>query len=89
MYSTLFPSGRMEFEPDRKTCATCDSWTGERSANALRQTSVVNSPAAPGGCTLPGEALQKRPAMGQCGQWQVWNALTVKWDWNQPARQAA
>jgi len=85
MYSSFFPSGRMEFDQAHGTCAACEFWTGERQSNPLRQTSVVNSPAACGGCTLPGEEPSKRPAIGKCGQWQVWNVLTVRWTWGAAA----
>jgi hypothetical protein len=77
----------MEFDQARRTCGACEFWTGQRRADPLRQTAIVNSPAAPGGCSLPGEG-QARPAIGQCPRWQVWDVLTVKWNWGRPVPRA-
>jgi len=60
---------------DRKRCASCDCWRGERRAGATPGTVEVESEIVTGLCSGGGWDASERKARSACGHWRIWPLL--------------
>ena len=60
---------------DRKRCASCERWRGERQPGPTPESVAVASETVTGLCVGGGWDGSERRARSACGHWQVWLAL--------------
>ena len=60
---------------DRKRCASCERWRGERQPGATPDTVMVEAETVTGLCIGGGWDNSERRARSACGHWKLWTAL--------------
>ncbi|WP_153147324.1 hypothetical protein [Dechloromonas sp. H13] len=60
---------------DRKRCASCERWQGERQPGATADTVAIESELATGLCSGGGWDGSERRARSACGHWRLWPPL--------------
>jgi len=60
---------------DRRRCASCECWRGERQAGETPDTVAVAAETATGLCSGGGWDNSERRARSACGHWRIWPAL--------------
>ncbi len=60
---------------DRRRCASCDCWRGERRPGETPEQVAVESETVAGLCVGGGWDNSERRARSACGHWRIWLAL--------------
>lgn len=60
---------------DRKRCASCECWQGERQPGTTPDVVMIHSETATGLCIGGGWDNSERRARSACGHWKLWSAL--------------
>jgi len=60
---------------DRRRCASCECWQGERQPGATLDTVAVESETVAGLCVGGGWDNSERRARSACGHWRLWSVL--------------
>ncbi len=60
---------------DRKRCASCERWRGERQPGPTPEGVAVTSETITGLCVGGGWDGSERRARSACGHWQIWLVL--------------
>jgi len=60
---------------DRKRCASCERWRGQRLPGTTPGTVEVEAETVTGLCVGGGWDGSERRARSACGHWQIWLAL--------------
>ncbi|PKO94391.1 MAG: hypothetical protein CVU16_03115 [Betaproteobacteria bacterium HGW-Betaproteobacteria-10] len=60
---------------DRRRCASCECWRGERHVGELTDTVAIESETLTGLCVGGGWDNSERRARSACGHWRIWLAL--------------
>ncbi|MGE5470454.1 MAG: hypothetical protein ACM3X0_06630 [Bacteroidota bacterium] len=60
---------------ERKRCASCEHWRGQRQPGATPAEVLIESETAGGLCEDGGWAGSERRARSACGHWKLWPAL--------------
>jgi len=60
---------------DRKRCASCERWGGQRQPGATPGFVEIEAETATGPCQDGGWAGDERRARSACGHWRLWPAL--------------
>jgi len=60
---------------DRKRCASCERWRGERQPGATPDTVMVEAETVTGLCIGGGWDNSERRARSACGHWKLWTTL--------------
>ncbi|KXB30347.1 hypothetical protein AT959_13450 [Dechloromonas denitrificans] len=62
---------------DRKRCASCERWRGQRQAGSEAATVAIDSETSTGLCEGGGWDGSERRARSACGHWRLWPALNL------------
>jgi len=60
---------------DRKRCASCERWQGERRPGTTPETVEIEAETSTGLCIGGGWDSSERRARSACGYWRLWPAL--------------
>ncbi len=60
---------------DRKRCASCERWQGERQTGTTPDVVMIHAETATGLCIGGGWDNSERRARSACGHWKLWAAL--------------
>jgi len=60
---------------DRKRCASCECWRGERQPGATPDSVAVKYETISGLCLDGGWDNSERRARSACGHWRIWSVL--------------
>lgn len=60
---------------DRKRCATCQRWSGQRQPGAMPGQVIIESELIEGLCQGGPWDGSERRARSACGHWQCWDGL--------------